>query len=179
MVLQDCGDIDYNQGTTFEQTVPSQNMNDAEMDAIKLPPLGTKISGYRTIGTIAIDSIAEAIQAYGQCLLVFDSNTQEWLLTPVYLGTPTTFGHCICAIDYGLVGGVKTLCCKDSAGQFSSETGIRFITEDFLLKRCFGAMYYLGMQKPTPIGQQQVSLTVIQQFLALIKRLWGGIIPQY
>jgi hypothetical protein len=120
-------------------------MNDPQLDGITLPAnLNIKITGYRTFATIDIESIAEAIQSYGNCLLVFHSVWSEWLLTPVYGGLPTTFGHCINATDFTLINGVKTLVCNDSAGQETSPTGLRLITEDFLNKRCVGAMYYLG-----------------------------------
>ena len=102
--LGDVGDILYNKGTILESVCPSQNMNDAEMDAVKLPPLTIQISGYRTISNPKdIEAIAEAVQAYGNCVLVFDSNNDEWQITPVYLGTPTTFGHAICAVDFCLI----------------------------------------------------------------------------
>ena len=145
MWLQNCGDIDYNQGTVLEVVTPSQQMNDAQMDAIQMPStLNIKITGYRTFQTIDIESIAEAIQSYGNCLLVFHSVWSEWLLTPVYNGLPTTFGHCINATDFTLINGVKTFVCNDSAGQESSPTGLRLITEAFLNYRCVGAMYYTG-----------------------------------
>ena len=101
-------------------------------------------------------------------------------MTPVYLGTPVTFGHAVCATDFSLVNGVKTLCCRDSAGQFSSPTGIRLITEDFLNKRCRGAMYFLGAKAITaptaPVaapflvdmsyGQTSTEIARLQAFLA-------------
>ncbi len=151
MFLQNMGDISKNQGTILESLVPSQKIGDPQLDSIVLPPLTIKITGYRTFNTIDIDLIAQAIQAYGNCLLIFSSNPAEWQRTPVYLGGETTFGHCICATDFTLIKGVKTLICMDSAGQYSSPTGLRLITEDFLTKRCRGAMYYLGVL----IGQNQ------------------------
>lgn len=170
MYLQNCGDLDYNKGTTFESTTPSQNMNDPQMDAIALPQILTvKSTGYRTFYQNDIDRVAEAIQAYGNCILTFKSNAQEWQITPTYLGTPTTFGHAICGIDYTLINGVKTIVCKDSAGQFSSPTGKRLITEDFLNKRCVGAMYYTGATLDG--GNISVSHSVIMRLLDILKRI--------
>ena len=64
MYLQNCGDIDYNQGTVLESVAPSQFINDPQIDAIQLPAtLNVKITGYRTFQSIDIDLIAEAIQA--------------------------------------------------------------------------------------------------------------------
>jgi hypothetical protein len=187
MFLQDIGNILYNTGTIVEAVTPSQNLTETQMNAINLPVTMTmKATGYRTIGLISIDAVAEAVQAYGNCLLIFDSNTQEYQQTPIYLGTPTTFGHCICAVDFTLINGIKTLCCRDSAGQFSSPTGVRLITEDFLSKRCGGAMYLLGATPITPpappvvpamvpflidmsLGQSSTEIARLQAFLAKLK----------
>lgn len=151
MYLQDAGDILYNTGTYLETIVPSQNMNDAAIDSIVLPSSALlKVTGYRTFTDHTdINAIAEAIQAYGHCNITFVSNGDEWQLTPVYIGTPVTFGHNICAVDFCLINGVKTLICMDSAGQTTSPTGIRYITEDFLKNRSTGSIYYLGVKVVT------------------------------
>ena len=152
--LGDVGDILYKptKGTVLESVCPSQNMNDAQMASVVLPPLDVHITGYRMIADPTnIESIAEAVQAYGNCILVFDSNNDEWQVTPVYLGTPTTFGHAICAVDFTLINGVQYLICRDSAGQFSSPQGYRLISSAFLQARCRGAMYLCGVV-PTPVA---------------------------
>lgn len=173
MYLQNCGDIDYNTGTTLEIKAPSENMNDSQMDAIELPLFDIKITGYRTFSKIDIDSIAEAIQAYGNCILVFHSNPIEWQMTPKFVdGAPMTFGHAICAVDFTLINGVKSLICMDSAGQFSSPTGVRIITEDFLNKRCVGGMYYLGAKFVDPMLSPQLSLTTWQAFVKVLQSLF-------
>jgi hypothetical protein len=141
MWLQDCGDIDKNNGTVFEMVCPSQNMNEAQMNNLELPKLfNVKITGYRQFNKLSIDAVAEAIQAYGNCILIFDVCANEWKVTPKYLGTPVLSGHAICAVDFGLKDGVKTLVCRDSAGS----SRVRYITEEFLNKRGYGAMYYTG-----------------------------------
>jgi hypothetical protein len=149
--LQDVLDILYNKGTVIEVQAPSQNMSDPQIDAVVLPTfLNLTITGYRTIGTITMEAIAEAVQAYGNCILVFSSNTQEWQVTPVYNGQATTFGHAICAVDFTLINGQQRLVARDSAGQFSSPQGYRLLTQDFLNARCRGAAYILGV-KTTPV----------------------------
>ena len=159
MFSQNAADILYNQGTVLEAEAPSQNMTDAAIDGEKLPPLYIKITGYRTFATRDIESIAEAVQAYGNCTIAFQSNGDEWQITPVYLGTPVTFGHQIVAVDYTLVNGIQYLICRDSSGQFSSPTGYRLISADFLNKRSTSAIYYLGA-KITPVITPSPSPTV-------------------
>jgi len=149
MYLKNAGDILYHTGTTTEDKAPSQNMNESQMNSATIPKTDIKVSGYRTfINHRNIDSIAEAIDAHGHCVLTFVSNGDEWdepNCTPVYKGQPTTFGHAICAVDYTLINGVKCLICEDSSGQWSSPDGLRIITEDFLKQRATGAIYYLGV----------------------------------
>jgi hypothetical protein len=146
--LGDVGDILYKptKGTVLESVCPSQNMNDAQMASVALPPLDVHITGYRIIvDPTNMEFISEAVQAYGNCILVFDSNHDEWQVTPVYLGTPTTFGHAICVVDFTLINGVKYLIARDSAGQSTSPKGYRLLSQDFLNHRCRGAMYLLGI----------------------------------
>ncbi len=148
MYLQNCGDLDYSIGTILESVTQSQYMDEQQMNSIVLPStLNIKITGYRIISNpVDIELIAQAIQAYGNCILIFHSNIDEWLETPIYLGSTTNFGHAICAVDFTVINGIKTIVCMDSAAQWSSPTGVRLITEDFLGKRCVGAMYYTGVK---------------------------------
>lgn len=143
--LYDVGDIAKKRYFALETEFPSQSLSEPQMNNIIAlrPILG--ITGYAYPAIKNIEQIAEAIEAYGQCLLTFQSNGDEWQKRPVYLGTPTTFGHCICGVDYGFVNGIKTIFCEDSAGQWSSPDGLRLITEDFLSKRNTGAMYITGV----------------------------------
>jgi len=157
----DVGDILKKKGTILEIVCPSQNMSEGEMNSIKLPTfLNIQITGYQFSNPKKIEEIAEAVQAYGNCGLVFDSNHDEWQITPVYTGAILedsngeyvfgAFGHSIEAVDFFLLNGVKTILARDSAGQNSSPTGYRLITENFLIHRCRGAMDLLGV-KITPI----------------------------
>lgn len=143
--LQDAGEILRKRYFTSESKSPSQNQNEATMNVIK--PLDTfmGITGYAFVAPKNINQIAEAIEAYGHCVLTFESNGDEWKETPICKGTNTTFGHAICAVDYALVNGVKTLICEDSSGQWTSPDGSRLITESFLSKRNTGAMYFTGL----------------------------------
>lgn len=181
MYLQNCGDIDYNKGVILEGECKSQFMNDPELDAIDLTGKKYlyKITGYRTFDLVNIDKVAEAIQAYGNCIMTFGSNSQEWERTPIYKGTPVTFGHAICGIDFALVNGVKTIICMDSSGQRTSQDGIRLITEDFLNKRGKDAMYYLGVKKIEEVIElPPLTPTLWNQFMQFInawKLLYGKI----
>lgn len=165
MILKNVGDIFYDvtKGLTTEVLAPSQNMSDPQMDAAKIPKTYFNITGYRTFSDPTnIDSIAQAVEGYKHCLVTFESNEEEWDhegFTPLYVGTPVTFGHCICAVDFVLINGIKTLVCEDSSGQWSSPDGLRLITEDFLKKRATGALYFTGTVDGTPTVAPQTPVT--------------------
>jgi hypothetical protein len=166
MWLQNCGDLDKNNGTVVEMICPSQNMNEAQMNNLELPKLfNVKITGYRQFDKVTIDQVAEAIQAYGNCILIFRSNSNEWKVTPTYNGTPITFGHAICAVDFGLKDGQKVLVCRDSSGS----SRIRYITEDFLNKRGYGAMYYTGAVITPVVGAWEGMIDFLIRLLKGLK----------
>jgi hypothetical protein len=163
--LQDVGDITKNKLTAFEVDSNSQNQNEVTMNQKRPYTANIGCTGYRQPAIKNIEQIAEAIDAYGQCLLTFESNGSEWDApnkTPVYNGTPTTFGHCICSLTYGLLNRVRVLVCLDSAGQWSSANGMRIITEDFLSHRNTGALYFIGAVDksvlPDPIIHDTITL---------------------
>lgn len=163
--LQDMADIFKNRLVVTEATSPSQNQSEPQMNQIKALATFLGISGYKQPNATNIDEIAEAIEAYKQCVMTFESNSGEWDMpntTPVYLGTPIAFGHAICGLFYGLINGTKVIVCRDSAGIWSSPKGLRIITESFLLKRATGAIYFLGSkEKPVaPVVTDQVTETI-------------------
>jgi hypothetical protein len=155
MWLQDAGDIMRNRYSCLETSSPSQNQSEVQMNTIKQLTTNIGCTEYKQIvNPNNIEQIAEAIEAYGQCVILSSSNSDEWQRVPKYLGTPTTFNHAICAVDYGLFSGLKAIFCEDSAGQWSSPDGLRIITQDYLSKRAFGAMYFLGA-KDVSVPQDQ------------------------
>ena len=142
--LANMADILKKRYTAEESLYPSQNMSEAEMNQKKELKTHIGISGYAYPAFKRIDQIAEAIEAYKHCILSFGAGNSEWLLTPIYKGGEPDFYHAICGVAYGLINGVKTIICMDSAGQWSSSTGRRFITENFLVARATGAVYFNG-----------------------------------
>ena len=162
MWLQDCGNIDKNIGAILEAEVPSQNLSESTMNSLPLPKNYTlKITEYRQFGKLTIDAIAEAIQAYGHCILTFESNSSEWGTTPKHLGGEISWAHAICGADYGLKKGKKVIACRDSAGS----SRVRYITEDFLANRNTGALYYTGYKI------EEVKPSWTEHFLTFIKWL--------
>jgi hypothetical protein len=171
--LQDMGDIFYNRYTTREDLSASQNQSEPQMNQLKQLTTFLGITGYRQPTTKNIDQIAEAIESYKQCIVTYESNNDEYFhngVTPKYLASPITFGHAICAQQYGLINGVKTLVCRDSARN-NIMVGVTLITEEFHLKRNTGALYFLG-SKDIQIQQDlyQKKITLATQIVALLQQ---------
>lgn len=193
MFLQDVGNICKKIGTTTEELDPSQWQNETTINRPLAVNTPVKVGGYAFPKFNNIDEIAQAITLYKQCLLIFHCNKTEWTAVPEYNGKEDNFGHCVCAIDFFVHKGQKVLLIEDSTGHPSSfdKNGQRLITEDFLMKRCAGAMYLiptyqnftftktlmLGMKGPDVKELQKVlnkelgiSLTVDGSFGQLTKR---------
>ncbi len=145
MYLNDVGSIALKIGTGSEKDYPSQNMTDVQLNALKTPysALQYRIGAYYTIET-DIDTIATALDKGHSVILGVFSNLEEWQAVPDFKGGKTIFSHfVVChSKNYGLFEGLKVLCVDDSCNLFSTynQTGQRFITEDFLKHRVWGAL---------------------------------------
>lgn len=150
MWTQDIGECWKKVGSCLESEDKSQGQNEQELNRDITVPTPYKIKGYLQPNSKKIDEIAMAIETWGHCMLIFHANHSEWTAKPVYNGTPVDFGHCICATDYFLdENGIKCLYIEDSSSPSTSmspkKNGERFITEDYLIKRCSSAIYFLGV----------------------------------
>lgn len=154
MWLQDAMQILKNNRFTTEKRIPSQNINsDAQIeknhrelwdDAID-GAIASKygIEAYTEIvNHTDIDTIAGHIQAKRTPVIIVWAEGKEYKEFPSVLNKnlniyTASIRHAITAVDYGLIDGVKHLKVEDSAhfGGFSS----RWISEDFLKARCYGA----------------------------------------
>lgn len=145
MWAQDLGNCYKKVGTTTDKLDPSQWQNESDMNRNITVATPLKSGGY-FFPNVNIDSIAEAIELYKQCVIIIHSNQTEYAKPiPVYTGATVNFGHGICAVDYFLYKGEKVILLEDSTGHSSSFNGDgqRLITEDFLNKRCAGAVYFI------------------------------------
>lgn len=180
MYLANVGECSKKVGTTTELLDPSQFQNETKMNrdiAVQTP---TKIAGYAFPKHKDIEEIAQAIELHGQCLLIFHCNKSEWIDIPKFLDKEINFGHCICAVDYFLWHGQKVILIEDSTGHFNSfdKNGQRLITEDFLLKRCDGAMYLIPSKfqftKTLKYGMKDPDVKELQRVLSVIQTGYFG-----
>ncbi len=146
MWMADIGDTFKKVGTDLEADDQSQNEGENFLNRDITVPTPYKIKGY--LQTKNIDEIAQAIQTWGHCILMFHANGSEWYEKPVFNGKEINFGHYICAVDFFLdENGVKCLWIEDSALPYTTinKDGHRIITEDYFNQRCNGGIYFLGI----------------------------------
>lgn len=170
----DMANIFYNRFTTTETLSTSQNQTEVQMNQLKQLTTFLGITGYKQPAVKDIDQIAEAVEAYGQCGVSYETNMLEYSTNPPkYLGAKLyddngialngTFGHAICCLAYGLVNGVKTLVCRDSA----TPSGITYIIENFHKNRNIGALYFLG-SKDVSVPQDEQKMSALKQLIQIL-----------
>ncbi len=155
MWLQDVGNIWKKIGTTTEEKDESQGLGESEMNRAITVDTPIKMGAYVMVTNPKnIDSIAEAIELHGHCIMIVHCMKSEWTDIPKYKEGTYNFGHCVCGVDYFLHNGKKVILIEDSTGHHTSfkpeKVGLRLITEDFLKKRFDGAMYLIPPVDPTP-----------------------------
>ena len=141
------------QGVTLNALVPSDNLSESKMNAVKIANYKKDVGKIFKAGepvTVTdrkIDTIASIIQRTGKApILFFYFTAKEWgrekpviLDEKLDLRASKTLKHGVCAVDYTLYTMEKALIIEDSAhfGGISR----RIITKEFFDKRCFFAGY--------------------------------------
>lgn len=171
-----------NKGATLEILVPSQGMNDKEMDSVEIAEYKRqvgevfKVSNYLKVPK-DIETVASIIQTTGKALMLwFYFEYREWKDVPVVLNTElpqsgaNTCRHSVAGVDFILCGrsnmpefpetwGKKAIVIDESWGPnitiFQSQ---RVITEDFFNARNFYAGYLTNFKfddqtQPEPLPE--------------------------
>ena len=131
-------------GVTLEVLTPSQDMNDAQMDGIKIEQYKDDVGKIFKIGNYVVgpnkdlETIASIIQTTGKAVMVwYYFKHDEWTDVPTVkyptldLNASTTSRHSVTAVDFTLYQGRKCLIIEDSWGPNFGKGGQRIITEDF------------------------------------------------
>lgn len=143
-------------GISLEALVPSQKMDDAQMDALKIENYEKEIGKIFRINNHVglpvgdIETVASTIQQTKKGVMVwFFFTNAEWSpLVPVIIDPALTIAkglrHSVTAVDYLLYKGKKALLIEDSS-HFGGRTR-RVVTEDFFKKRNWFARYGTSFQ---------------------------------
>jgi len=133
-------------GNVYEQFMPSQNLDDAGVMAVKRENYFADLAKTYKVMRIALpidfETVASTLQATGKGVMVwFRFSHPEWTDIPQVLPQPTTSGHSVCAVDWTLKDGKKYLVIQDSWGLEYADKGLRLISEEYFNARCFLASY--------------------------------------
>jgi len=150
MYFRDAMEIGNKYGATIEQLMPSQDLDEVNMNlsndrtytseyTAKIFKGGSFISIPRDI-----ESIASVIQKGKAVLLGFIFDMNEWdkeFPTQATIST-LAYSHGVAGVDYGLIKGKKYIVIDDSWGYNRGKNGQRFISEEFIQMRCTTAWYF-------------------------------------
>ncbi len=136
------------EGITLEVLVPSQNMSDAELDAIVVDQYKRQVGQVFSVPNYVedprdIETIASIIQTTKKGVMVwFYFQYDEWTDRPKVINTSldlyadSTCRHSVTAVDFILTDdGKKALIIEDSWGPNFGKAGQRIIDEDFFKAR--------------------------------------------
>lgn len=131
----------------LEKYLASQNMNDAQMDAIKLPlnydSIKKKVDlSYYIDWTYDFDEVAQYVAKNGACQIFIKSDYENWCKDIPTIGGKAkgNVSHAIAVVDSITWNGVKYLVIEDSWGKFGGmlgERGQRLITKEFFMDAIF------------------------------------------
>jgi len=151
MVGTDAGEIVTKYGATLEELVPSQDMNETQINEFFRRTSTDEALGkiFRAGGYLqpsrSIDAVASVIERTGKGVMVwFRFNYDEWNEVPKVKGSNPQIHHSVLAVDYTLFGGKKALVIDESWEPSAGMRGQRIITEDFFNARNSFCMYLVN-----------------------------------
>ena len=149
----------WRQGVTLDDLVPSDQLTDAQMDAMKVEKYEEDIGKVFALGGHIglpegdFETVASVIQQTGKGIMVwFYFTAYEWsseipVITDPNLTVQTGLRHSVTAVDYLLKGGKKYLLVEDSA-HFGG-WNYHLISEEFFKARNWFARYPMNFQFET------------------------------
>jgi len=152
------------QGVTLEVLTPSQDMNDTQMDGVKIEQYKDDVGKVFKIGNYVVgpnkdlETVASIIQTTGKAVMVWYYFTYaEWTDVPevkdsnLDLNGAKTARHSVTAVDFTLYKGKKCLIIEDSWGPNFGKGGQRIITEDFHKARNWFVAHPMNFKFESPV----------------------------
>jgi len=139
-------------GNLFESFMPSQNLSEAQIMAVKTEKYFGDLAKAFCINRFELpldfETVASTIQATGKGVMIWVKfHPEEWTDKPTIGNKPPNSGHSVTAIDFFLIDGKKYLWIIDSWGKNFAIKGYRLISEEYFNARCFLASYLLTFKK--------------------------------
>ncbi|MDD3940457.1 MAG: peptidoglycan-binding protein [Candidatus Pacebacteria bacterium] len=150
MSFREAMDIGAVLGSSFEFSVPSQNIDE---ESINNPSnisqidkyLGLYIiNGYKYFSVpFNFDSIAAILEEENSLIVGFRWDYDEWdrEFPKINTNSNRQYHHCVTIVDYTLINGKKYLVIQDSWGDKKGKNGLRFISEEWI-NRMTACWYY-------------------------------------
>lgn len=147
MYFREAMQLGHDYGATIEQLMPSQGLNETAMnnDSDRTPIdvyIAKAGSGGNYISlSYDMNAIANILNTGKGVILGFTWNYDEYdLVIPIIKASAGKYCHCVAATDFGLLNGKKVISVDESWGYKNIKQ--RFMTEDWIRKRCVAAWYY-------------------------------------
>lgn len=149
MIFREAMQIGAGLGSTFEFSVPSQNMTEEQMnDSSDIKEIdsiiASIINGYNYFSVpFSFDAISAIIEEGNALIVGFMFDYSEWDVEFPTINQSSTksLHHCVTIVDYTLINGKKYLVVQDSWGKDRGKNGLRFISEDWI-SRMTACWYY-------------------------------------
>lgn len=160
----------------LEALVPSENMNDSQLDSYKIDSSVPKIKGikinYFVDSTPEFEEVASYVSQYGNCMLLIDSDYAGYVKD---IPTPSKRNHQvrheICVVDSINLDGVDYLVMDDSWGIFGNselaQRGQRLITREAFYKMVEQAIVIV-------VSKEEVNQMDYSKYLSLPKMEFGN-----
>lgn len=138
-------DITVKSSSCREVDMPSEFLNDAELDALTLP------TNYEDINNLVnphnyvtppldFDYVGALVEKEGQCVIWINTDYASWAKDiPTAGGKKGEVIHAICLVDAITFNGVRYLVVEDSWGKFGKYDGQRLLTKEAFVDMVFFA----------------------------------------
>lgn len=130
-----------------EEDMPSENMNDAQLDALRLPSNYEDLNNlvapkaYYSVSVPTFYNVADTVARAGSAMIFVNTDYSNWCKDfPTAGGRDGGVRHSITAVDMIEYNGVKYLVIEDSWGKFGAFDGQRLLDEKAFNYLC----YYAG-----------------------------------
>lgn len=138
-------------GVTFEELMPSQKLNESEMNALYETELHKKVglatSGYIWLPIGDIETVASVIQTTKKGVMTwFRFHYKEWKDVPKVLSANPPNHHSVASVDFTLYNKEKSLVIDESWGEDTAMDGQRVISESFYKERNTHASYPIDLK---------------------------------
>jgi hypothetical protein len=184
MVSDDAYKIAQN-GVTFEELMPSQNMSEEQINALFETELhkmvNMKINNYIYLPVGNLEAVASVIQTTKKGVMTwFRFGRNEWKDVPVILVSDPENNHSVAGVDFSIYENENALIIDESWGDTQGLDGQRVIKESFYKARNIHASYPMDFkfEKDVVPVPPVVSFTKTMVFIELDTKT-QEILPQF